>query len=822
MTPALPLHSPSDRYRFTGEFHYFRLPKRAWRDRLEQVRDLGFEAVSIYVPWNWHEPSRGSFDFTGATLPERDLHGALEAIAAASLDCIYRPGPFITNEWRDGGIPAWLWAADPSIRALDAAGRPAGEGRPYPALTYAHPGYAGPAAAWLTRAIIEVAPFLRSAGGPIVHLQLDDEPSYWQQLADPLALDYNPYLVAAADGRPSRYADWLLARHGSLDAINITHGTTWRALADVEPPREPLTDRAALTRSVDWLEFKLAAIDRHVAVLHAAARDAGYDGPISLLFPYLQQLQAAKFADFARRELPDLELTNECYVSLFSSTQSAEQKVAHVIACHETYHMWRSGTPGPAFTMELQGSNSSFIPPSVMEQLYAVTLARGIRGFNVFMLVGGENPPGYELGSGRGYDLDAPIAADGRLRAHATVLARQIRATRAIEDVLLAAEPLRDTWIGCYTPYESAALVGGRAAFADVGAALGGMFSNGDFGLSNANSLSVLLSLANVSWGMLDLERSPTAAWDRARQLWLPGLAFMDAATQERLGAWVRGGGDLVVLPAVPTLDERMEPCDALARLLFGPAAVPAFPPFEPDPVGWSQVTLEGGGDIAVQGRVARLDAPADATPVAWSEDGAVVGFRRGIGAGSATILGFRLTYQPIGGPDQFRFVADLVERSGGPRAASTDTLPVVALEIAGPDGGLVCLVNPVELSAEIRVTFTPPGGDTRTTMPILLPGIAFPGRGARLVPVGIPLGRGRILRHASAELVERRIDADGSVRLAFATDVAERLELALAGPLGSIDTRDGTIVQRMDVPDGATVIVIEAGEAGSVVTIGS
>jgi len=45
-------HSPDDRHRFCGEFHYFRVPRRSWADRLAQVRDLGFEGVSIYVPWN--------------------------------------------------------------------------------------------------------------------------------------------------------------------------------------------------------------------------------------------------------------------------------------------------------------------------------------------------------------------------------------------------------------------------------------------------------------------------------------------------------------------------------------------------------------------------------------------------------------------------------------------------------------------------------------------------------------------------------------------------------------------------------------------------
>jgi beta-galactosidase len=789
--------SPQDRYRFSGEFHYFRLARRTWTDRLSQVRDLGFEAVSIYVPWNWHEPRPGQLDFTGRTLPERDLIGALDEIAAAGLACIYRPGPFITAEWRDGGIPAWLWQNDPSILALDARGRPAGAGRDYPALTYAHPGYETLAAGWLRTSIEHVARCLASSGGPIVHLQLDDEPSYWRQLDDPTALDYNPYLVDQIGGRPSRYADWLLRRHGSLDAINTAHLTRWSTTAEVEPPRLAPTSRTELTRHVDWLDFKLDAINDHVVVLERAAREAGYDGPISVLFPSLQPLQAAKFAAFARDRPLDVELTNECYLSLFSATDSSEQKVAHVIASHEAYHMWRGPDQGPAFTMELQGSNSSFIPPGAMEWLYAVTLARGIRGFNVFMLVGGINPPGYELGTGRAYDLDAPIGTDGQLRPHAAVLARQVRIIRAFESELLEAQPLRDTWIACHAPYESASLVGGGGGgvFADVRAAMAGIFSPGDFGQSSALSLSALLTLANVSWGMLDLERSDADAWDRARQLWLPGLDFMARSIQERVVAWIHAGGQLVVLPAVPTVDERMERCDVLAAAIFGQSPVPAFPAFEAAPVGWSQIRTAAGGSIAAQGESARLQPPPDATPVAWAEDGSIAGFSRRIGAGSATVLGFRLAYHPVGGRDQFAFVTDLVERAVGQRAASADVLPVVALELAGPRGGLVCVVNPVELPVSTGVTYTIPGTTEKARMPLILPGIGFASRGARLLPVGIDLGAGMRLRHATTELVDRRSAPDGTVSLTFASQPGGPFELAIAGFAGRIAVSGGGLV---------------------------
>jgi beta-galactosidase len=804
-------HSPQDHYRFSGEFHYFRVPRRDWRDRLARVRDLGFDSVSIYVPWNWHEPQPGAVDFTGRMVPERDLLGALEEIAAAGLSCIYRPGPFITAEWRDGGIPAWLWQRDPSIVALDAEGSSAGADRPYPALTYSHPGYEKPAAAWLKRSIEVAAGHLASSGGPIVHLQLDDESSYWQQLADPLALDYNPYLVDAEGGRPSRYADWLLRRHGSLDAVNAAQRTLWSAPSQIEPPRTLPAIRADLIRHVDWLEFKLDAINEHVEVLEQTAREAGYDGPISMLFPYLLPLQAARFAEFARVRMPDLELTNECYLSLFAATDSSEQKVAHVIGCHETYQMWHAPEQGPPFTMELQGSNSSFIAPGVMEWLYAVTLARGIRGFNVYMLAGGENPPGYELGTGREYDLDAPIGREGRLRPHAAVLARQIRATRAIEAALLTAEPMRDTWIGCYAPYEAAAMVGGRSAFADVDAAVKGIFSTGNMGMSGATSLTALLTLANVSLGALDLERGDADAWRRARQIWLPGLDFMARPVQEHLVEWMRGGGHLVVLPAIPTLDEHVDRCDVLSNAIYGSTAAPAFPAFEAEPTTWSQVRTASNGSLPVAGVVANLAPPPDATPIAWAEDGSVAGFTRSISGGTATVLGFRLQYHPVGGHDQFSFATELVEIAGGPRAAHAEALPVVALEMAGPDGGMVCVVNPTELPTTSAVTYTNPGTSDRLRLPQVLPGVEFAGRGARMLPVGIDIGGGLRLKYATAELLARGVDSVGHVRLTFASQAGESFEVALESPASAATVRGGRLVRGPNEATMPGVMVVES-----------
>ncbi|HEY1294040.1 MAG TPA: beta-galactosidase [Chloroflexota bacterium] len=61
----------------SGEMHFWRLDRSAWDPVLRRARELGLDIASTYVPWNFHELTAGSFDFTGESDPRRDLHAFL-------------------------------------------------------------------------------------------------------------------------------------------------------------------------------------------------------------------------------------------------------------------------------------------------------------------------------------------------------------------------------------------------------------------------------------------------------------------------------------------------------------------------------------------------------------------------------------------------------------------------------------------------------------------------------------------------------------------------------------------------------------------------
>lgn len=63
----------------SGEMHYSRVPRGAWRIRMAKA--MGLNTVSTYVFWNYHETQRGEFDFTG----EKDVFEFAAATATSSL-----------------------------------------------------------------------------------------------------------------------------------------------------------------------------------------------------------------------------------------------------------------------------------------------------------------------------------------------------------------------------------------------------------------------------------------------------------------------------------------------------------------------------------------------------------------------------------------------------------------------------------------------------------------------------------------------------------------------------------------------------------------
>lgn len=88
----------------SGEMHYPRVPREAWRQRMKMAKAMGLNTIGTYVFWNLHEPQKGKFDFSG----NNDIAAFVKTAKEEGLWVILRPSPYVCAEWEFGGYPYWL------------------------------------------------------------------------------------------------------------------------------------------------------------------------------------------------------------------------------------------------------------------------------------------------------------------------------------------------------------------------------------------------------------------------------------------------------------------------------------------------------------------------------------------------------------------------------------------------------------------------------------------------------------------------------------------------------------------------------------------
>ncbi|MEM4229866.1 MAG: beta-galactosidase [Thermoproteota archaeon] len=159
---------------YSGEIHYFRVPRGLWEDRIIKMKRAFLNSATIYFAWNWHEREEGCFDFSGW----RDVDEFLRICEKHGLFTIARPGPYICSEWDFGGLPVWLIGRGIVPRSLD-------EGFMKHALRY------------YDHIIPEIRRHLATRGGSVILFQIENE-YFWGNV---------PYLLSLYEAARERGVD---------------------------------------------------------------------------------------------------------------------------------------------------------------------------------------------------------------------------------------------------------------------------------------------------------------------------------------------------------------------------------------------------------------------------------------------------------------------------------------------------------------------------------------------------------------------------------------------------------------------------------------
>ncbi|QTE37271.1 beta-galactosidase [Mucilaginibacter gossypii] len=163
----------------SGEMHYTRVPREAWRQRMKMAKAMGLNTIGTYVFWNVHEPQKGHYDFTG----NHDIAEFVKIAKEEGLWVILRPSPYVCAEWEFGGYPYWLEKEQGLV------------------VRSKEPKYLEAYKKYLTQVGKQLSPLLVNHGGNILMVQIENEYGSYGSDKDYLALNRKMFIDAGFDGQ---------------------------------------------------------------------------------------------------------------------------------------------------------------------------------------------------------------------------------------------------------------------------------------------------------------------------------------------------------------------------------------------------------------------------------------------------------------------------------------------------------------------------------------------------------------------------------------------------------------------------------------------
>lgn len=432
-----------------------------WRKLLGRAREAGMNTVTFYIPWDFHEPAPGLFDFDGTLdrdgdgrpdYPSRNVKKFLSLVEEAGFRYVMlRPGPYINAEWGPtgfGALPRWFLedpkyapalakratealAATPEAAAEEAAKLPR-------VATFHHPLYRERVKAWFQALKTAVLDDALRPGKPAVFLQLDNETNYfWGSLYE---RDWNPVAI-------DRYRAFVKERYrGDAAAVAAAYGGGPVDFATLLPPKSADDRRLGTVQwHADWMRFHEVEVREYHRWLRTAWEDLGVKEP-DVLFTTCDSFNAPEFGMVPRlddRQAGQLSLSTmnvypKTYGDSAQSTLNVPMKAAHDAAVFAASHASSYGNAGD-WLMVTETMGGWFPPTQVSlgarQHTYGSLLGTAVKALVVYYFHEGWNWTGldgkdvseaalidalrkYDIGIAKGAELrfDAPLDRFGNPR----------------------------------------------------------------------------------------------------------------------------------------------------------------------------------------------------------------------------------------------------------------------------------------------------------------------------------------------------------------------------------------------------------------------
>lgn len=545
---------------FGGELHYFRVPKSEWKDRINKIKEAGFNLVSTYIPWIWHEKSEGNIDLIGATCDETDLKSFIEYVEEAGLYLLVRPGPYVMAEIENAGLPFWLLENYSEIRSLKGNG----EFHPiYELVSYLHPTYLEKVDNWYKEVFAILSPHQIDNGGCIVSCQLDNEVGMFHWVTG--TPDFNPNILEHFTNylEGSEVEQRLKELTGLTDTNEIIVKYVKSDLDSLELAKKTSVNNIV---NEEYQLFFRFYIKDYLEALKKIAEKYGLNVPIVV---NVHGFGGGGYAKSGEKYPIGLSQLYEAS-KIENSLVAGDYYVGNIV--YENYHhvvLANAYTKAiqpegqPLFSAEFQGGFQIGVPrlqPTTYDLKTRLTIANGMNAINYYMFVGGENYDHIGIISKR-HDWQAPVSKNGKLRRSYDVIKNIVNVVNSYGTDFLYATPKVSTTLALNIEYymneynnddtieQTRHITMIREAFIYEG-------------------IAKSMAMTNINFDSLDLNAVERIDVVKYPSLVMPSTKYMSEKIQTLLVNYIKDGGNLVLNPEVPTKNMINEDCTILKDFL--------------------------------------------------------------------------------------------------------------------------------------------------------------------------------------------------------------------------------------------------------------
>lgn len=613
----------------SGEIHYFRIDHQLWEKHLRLLKATGANTTSTYIPWDWHEYEENKFDFTGETIPERNLIGYIELCKKVGLNLIVKPGPYILAEYEAQGLPNWLLnKLNKNAFALDENGNViANYLVSYMAEEYLHYSFL-----WYDKIMPIISKYQESNDGPIIMMQVCNEVGVFQWLSG--KIDYNESIIKL-------YKEFLKNKYKFISELNKIYETSYSSFDDVKPPIGKIESKQDYCKYYDFHLFyrhyyalyldtlikKIKTFDINLLFSHnIPGWIYGNASELPMLMStYSEVMRNRTDIVFGLDHIPEFVSFRNAHSDL------ASNKILEAMQQHS-----------PVWAAEFQsGSREHQVKCDAndMETFYFASLAHNLKSLNYYMFSQGINPKGKGY-SGTKFYFQTPLNYKAEKSPLYNVIKKVNSFINSEKENLLESKTKAKIAVGLYKPYfyteltTSQLLKEKKLDVQKLGLYLDPRFVREEIFF---NGLLRSLQTLNYNYDIFDIQNCNLDDLLNYKQLWIVTTEFMDSESQKFLVDYVKKGGHLIIYPAVPTFDLYLNQCTILKdefNLQFEKSIssnkINAFDIEDLFTVFWEKQVFQNNNDCEI---------------LATTKNGEACGIRKKVGDGKVTILGFAFGY---------------------------------------------------------------------------------------------------------------------------------------------------------------------------------